>query len=60
MQPIDRDTQIKLMTDIEARLDARVEAFLRVPAIADAAKRCAFDASPAEFTTKRVRIARSG
>lgn len=59
MQPIDRDTQIQLMTNSEDRLTAIVDRYLIVPEIAAAAKRCAFDETRPEYTSKRVRVART-
>lgn len=58
MQPIDRDTQIKLMTDTQARLGERVRGYLEVPEVALAAKRCAFDGTQLAVSVKQVRVAR--
>lgn len=59
MQPIDRDTRIRLMTNSEERLSAMVSGYLRVPEIAAAAKTCAFEAPKPEFTSKLVRVPRT-
>ncbi|KQT88229.1 hypothetical protein ASG48_01985 [Aurantimonas sp. Leaf443] len=60
MPPIDRDLQISLMKDAEARLASIVDRYLSVPIVREAARTCAFESTAPGFTSRRVRVPRAG
>ncbi len=58
MQPIDRDTQIKLMKNSDVRKSNIVKEMLHIRELRESAKRCSFEERDVTYSTRTVKVAK--